>query len=196
MKNNDERLKDAFDFFEKAVDEHLTSSPPEFNRTGDMYFLEMSNSKHDKLKDLIRHFHKIYNKRYIWDCREQYYEVGDTVYYLYDDQIITGRVSKIEYFKTESFPDAYVFYWVEPDNIKWYEKVIDKVRYFYYSIFRRNKEHFSNRKYIGHAVGRNDIYPTHKEALYNLIMNNLCDYMDKLQFIFIDNEYDDYVNKP
>jgi hypothetical protein len=27
-------------------------------------------------------------------------------------------------------------------------------------------------------------------------MNNLCDYMDKLQFIFIDNEYDDYVNKP
>ena len=106
---------------------------------------------------------------------------------------MTGKIAEIEDFRSEKSPNACVFYWVDPDNIKWYEKLVDKVRYFYYSSFRRDKVYFPNRKYFGHAVGREDIYPTHKEALYNLIMNNLCDDMDKLQFIFVDGEYNEFV---
>lgn len=150
-----------------------------------------------KLKGMILHFNRIYNRKYTsYQCNKQWYSVGDPVYYIYDNKIVTGIIDEIEDFRTKDSPTACIFYWVMPDNIKWYEKLIDKIRYFVYGTFLKHKVYFPNKKYFGHAVGRDEIYPTHKEAFYHLLMNRICEDMDKLQFAFVDSEYEEMISKP
>ena len=65
--NLDEKLRESFDSLEKAITEHLVDSPPEFNKTVDNHFWEMAGvepNENNPLKGLVRHFNKIYNKRY------------------------------------------------------------------------------------------------------------------------------------
>lgn len=134
----------------------------------------------EEIKSKIKELHK--QCVHTYDNTKQILNKGDIVWTFIDGECKQVKVDEVQYFDSEG---SYIFYWVVNPDIKWYDMLIQIIRYCWWLYVGRRfgKLQYINPKFgFGHAVlvGRgNDLFFSKEQCeldyLFNWLWNDILD---------------------